>query len=122
MKKNKWKSKRWVIVWISEIKYNPYKDVDVKKRRPVLIWNNALSLNGKVICFHCTSKNNNKKFCYQINQGTKIIKPTWVDMRKIYFVSTKDIDWKNKLGRITDQEAKHNIKQFIKTYFYNLDE
>ena len=116
MKKNKWKSKRWHIVWISEIKYNPYKNVDINKKRPVLIWNNSLSLDGKVIAFYCTTKfDKNNKFLYLVYENSN--KKTYVDMRKIFFVNINDINWKTKLGLVKDTNVKNKIKDFITRYF-----
>lgn len=118
--KNKWKSKRWKIVFILEEKYIKYKDADIKKLRPVLIWNNSLSLNKKSICFYCTSKYNEKnKFLYKVLSSTidpktkRLSKDTYVDLSRIFFIKNKDIQWKKVLGTL-----KEEIKLFLNKYFH----
>ncbi|MGL4948021.1 MAG: hypothetical protein ACRC42_01400 [Mycoplasma sp.] len=119
MNKKKWKSRKWQIVSISEHKYNPYKDVSLTKERPVLIWNNAMSLNGKVICFYCTSKfNANNNHLIKINSNyINSNKDTYIDMTKIFFVKAIDINWKSNWGTLTDHETKMKVNDFIKKYF-----
>lgn len=59
MKKiKKFKSRKWLIVPISEKKYNNYKNVNESKKRPVLVWSNSTQLKGKIICFYYTIKLN----------------------------------------------------------------
>ena len=116
MKKQNWKSKKWIIYDIPEYKYNYYEGVNKNKRRPVLIWNNSFSLRRKVICFHCTSKKNSKNpFLLKINK--KENRETYVDLSKIYFVNTTDINWKSKWGKIIINEDKEKINNFLKLFF-----
>lgn len=115
--KNKWR--RWYIVLINEHKYNPYKDVSITKKRPVVIWNNSYKLKGKVIAFHCTSKYKkyNEDFLVKISDGTNLQKETWVNLRHLYFIDNKDIIWNKNLGVVKDKDAKEQIKNFINVFF-----
>ncbi|MGL4951381.1 MAG: hypothetical protein ACRC4L_00185 [Mycoplasma sp.] len=76
-------------------------------------------LEGKVICFCCTSHfNSNNKHLFKINKNCiNSKKDTYVDMTKIFFVKAYDIDWKSNWGLVTDEEVKSNVNNFIKTYF-----
>lgn len=118
MKKQSWKSKKWIVVLISELKYNPYKDVDEKKKRPVLIWNNSLNLNRNIICFYCTSKNNaNKPFLIDLKKTSKKGVNTFVDLSHSIFVKSYDINWNENLGSVKDDDSKKKIKFFLNKYY-----
>lgn len=115
----KWKSKKWCVVFVKEHIYNPYKNVDMKKERPMMIWNNSRKLGGKVIAFYCTTKYKaNRPFMYQINSDNQLNKPiTWVDLRKMYFVDMKDINWAKRWGDAKNQETRQKVVEFIKEFF-----
>ncbi|MGL5438348.1 MAG: type II toxin-antitoxin system PemK/MazF family toxin [Metamycoplasmataceae bacterium] len=119
-KNKKWKSKKWYIVWISELKYNPYKNIENNKQRPVIIWNNSKKLKGHIIAFHCTTKlDPNNPYMYEVINNNEN-KKTWVNMKKIYFVKVSDIDWTKKLGVLKNADQKEKIINFINTFFtYN---
>lgn len=116
-KTKKFKSRKWLIVSISEKKYNPYKEVSEQKKRPVLIWSNSKYLKGKVICFYCTTKFNEKNkhnlFLIREKDGKK----SYVDISKIFFVNNNDINWKERWFLIKDEKLRKQIIEKINTYF-----
>lgn len=118
MSNKKHKFKRWHVVWVSELKYNPYRNVDEKKQRPVMIWNNSNELRGKIIAFYCTSKfdpMNPFLYCINSNYDNKII--TYVDLRKIMVIKTSDVNWQHKWGIVKNLETREKVNQFIQKFF-----
>lgn len=101
-----------------ESKYNSYKNVDEKKQRPILIWNNASSFDGKVISFYCTTKKNkhNKWFLikYDVKKdGTEC----FVNLSRMFIVDSRDINWSNRWHKIKDPDVRDNIKNKINQMF-----
>ncbi|MGL4647583.1 MAG: type II toxin-antitoxin system PemK/MazF family toxin [Mycoplasmoidaceae bacterium] len=117
MNQKPFKNKRWKIFWISEEKYNYYKDVDKNKKRPVMIWSNARKLKGWNICLFLSTKKPPINKCHFAIK-TKISnnnQDTWIYLDKILFVYYKDLGQRG--GHINDSQAKESIRKLIEDFW-----
>lgn len=109
------------IRWVYEWRYNPYKNVSKRKKRPILVWcNKSKYLSHKMFCFYCSTKFDkyNKKCCVKISKAlnNSFKWDTYVWIHKPILVDNADVI-KNCWQRIDNKQTRENIEQKVEELF-----